>query len=86
MNENVACTLRYLNTFPSWWCCSGRQPRLADEVCHWELALRVYSLGPLPVFLCFMVLVKDVLSQHPAPAIFACHFLPYLPLIMDSSP
>lgn len=74
---------------PCWWYCLGRFRRwsLVEESMSLWAALRVYSLTPLPapsLLLCAWGWGCGLLvscSCH-----YACHLLPCLPAMMDSTP
>lgn len=52
LNETVSHGPHILTLVPSWWRCFREllgDMALLEEGLQWELALRVYSLGQLPV-------------------------------------
>ena len=68
--KNVSHWLRYLSTLlPVGGAVWGISADLLEEVYHWEWALRVHSLTPLPVsWLCYMIVVRSLTPQLLAPA------------------
>lgn len=38
-----------------------------NEICHWGQGLRVHSMAPLVLTFCFVFVIKDIISQFPAP-------------------
>lgn len=68
--KNVPHRLRYLSTvLPVGGAVWGISADLLEVENHWEWALRVHSLTPLPVsWLCYMIVVRSLTPQLLAPA------------------
>lgn len=68
--KNVPHRLRYLSTLlPVGGAVWGISADLLEVEHHWDWALRVHSLTPLPVsWLCYMIVVRSLIPQLLAPA------------------